>query len=128
VKRILAGIEGCEPQRRMETLAELMLLSGLRSLGPPIEREAKQMPLLNDIMDHPVLGRERKRGIKLGLEQGREEGREEGERQLLLRMMDKRFGPVTASVKKRILALSVPKIERIALRLLDARSLDDLLN
>ena len=128
VKRILSGIAECEPRRRAEALAELMLLAGLRSLGPAIEREAKQMPILNDIMDHPVLGRERKRGIKLGLEQGLEQGREQGERQLVLRMIGKRFGPLPAAARKRIEELPAPKLEHIALRLIDARSLDELLN
>ena len=127
VKRILRSIARCGSQRRAAALSELMLLAGLRDFGPAIEREAKQMPILNDIMDHPVLGRERKRGIRIGLEQGREEGREEGERQIILRQIGKRFGTVPPAAKKRIEALSATKLERIGLRLLDARSLDELL-
>ena len=101
------------------------------------------MPILNDIMDHPVLGRERKRGILIGreqglelglergleqgLEQGLEKGREEGERQIILRLIAKRFGEVPPAAKKRIAAMSATKLERFALRLLDARSLNELL-
>ena len=147
VRRILKSIARSGQRRRATAMRELMLLAGLRDLGPVIEREAKQMPILNDIMDHPVLGRERKRGILIGFEQGiekglekgleqgleqglergLEKGREEGERQIVLRQIAKRFGAVPPAAKKRIAAMSAPKLERIALRLLDARSLDELL-
>jgi len=73
------------------------------------------MPILNDIMDHAVIGPERRRG------------REDGERSIVLRQIAKRFGPLPAAARKRIEALPASKIERIALRLLDARSLDELL-
>jgi len=122
VRRILHRIAGSAPQRRTAALAELMLLAGLRDLGPTIEREVKQMPILNDIMDHPVLGRERKRGIQMGLERGLQR-----ERQTVLRMVNKRFGPVPAAVRQRIEAFSAAKLERTALRLLDANSLEDAL-
>jgi len=89
------------------------------------------MPILNDIMDHPVLGRERKRGIEIGLEKGLErglaKGRQEGELLLLMRQINQRFGPVTAPVRKRIEALPAARLEKIGLRLLDAHSLDELL-
>ena len=131
VRRILKRIARCGPRRRTESLRELMLLAGLRDLGPTIEREAKQMPILNDIMDHPVLGRERKRGIEIGLEKGLErglaKGRQEGELLLLMRQINQRFGPVTAPVRKRIEALPAARLEKIGLRLLDAHSLDELL-
>jgi len=40
-------------------------------------------------------------------------------------MIDKRFGSVPQDVKKRIGNLSAPGLERTALRLLDARSVDE---
>lgn len=134
VKRILRGIATKKRPERADALAKLTLLAGLRDLGPVIEGEVKQMPILNDIMDHPVLGRERKLGIKLGLEKGlekglergREEGREEGERQIILRMIAKRFGPAPAPLVKRIKSMTAPKLEQMALKLLDAASLDEL--
>jgi len=84
------------------------------------------MPILDDIMDHQVYGPLRREGIKIGLEKGREEGLER-ERRIVLRLIAKRFGPVPAAARKRIEALSATKLERIALRLLDAKSLDELL-
>ena len=51
VKRILRSIGRSGPRRRV-AFEELMFLAGLRNLEPVIEREARQMPILNDIMDH----------------------------------------------------------------------------
>ena len=77
------------------------------------------MPILNDITDHQVIGRERERGMKLG--------REEEGRRIVLQLISKRFGPILPPVRKRIETFSPAKVEKIALRLLDARSLDELL-
>jgi hypothetical protein len=77
------------------------------------------MPLLDDIMDHPVLGREFKRGLA--------KGRHDGEITLLLRQIEKRFGPAPALFRERLDNLSDSEIEAAGLRLLDAQTLEDLL-
>jgi len=132
VQRVLRRVASCGPRKRAQAFAELMLLAGLRNLGPFIEREAKQMPILNDIMDHPVLGRERKRGIAMGLEKGlekgRKEGRKEGERAIVLQLISQRFGPLPDPVRKRVETMPAPKLERITQRLLGASSLDELMS
>lgn len=115
VKRILRSVAACEPSQRSVALAELLYLAGLRKLAPVIRQEAERMPILNDIMDHAVIGPERRRG------------KEEGERRIVLTMASKRFGPLSATARKRIEALPASKLERVALRLLDAKSLDQLL-
>ncbi len=138
VRRILARIAAAESTERGNALAELMTLAGLRKLGSTIEREIEKMPILDDIMDHEVLGRERKRGIALGLAEGlaegrakgRAEGRAEGlasERRVVSGLIAKRFGPVPDWAKQRLEALTVPELEAVGLRLLDAESLKDLL-
>jgi flagellar biosynthesis/type III secretory pathway protein FliH len=85
------------------------------------------MPILDDIMDHEVLGRERRRGIEQGLAQGIEQGREEGERKVVLRQIEKRFGPVPDWAQQRLKTLSAGDLETLELRLLDAPSLEALL-
>jgi len=83
------------------------------------------VPILNDVMGHPVLGRERKRGIEIGFAKGLEKGSaaalQEGEL-LLSRLISQRFGPVTAHVRKRIAALPPARLEKVGLRLLGACS------
>ena len=127
VKRILDGIAAGKPEQRETAIAELLALAGLRKLDELIEKEIQRMPILDDIMDSAVIGRERKRGIALGREEGRTEGRLEGERQIVLRMIGKRFGPIPPAATARLEALSSAELEQLALRLMDAGSLEDLL-
>ena len=81
------------------------------------------MPILNDIMDHKVLGREFKRGLQEGLQEGRQEGRQEGERKILRRQMEKRFGVIPEWVDQRLSVLSEHEIEELGVRLLDTHTL-----
>ena len=47
---------------RAAALRELTILARLRNLVSIVERETERMPILEDIMDHEIIGRERKRG------------------------------------------------------------------
>ena len=73
------------------------------------------MPILDDIMDHDILGP----AIR--------QGRREGEQTVVIRQIEKRFGPVPAWARQRLEAMSAPEVEETALRLLDALSLEELL-
>ena len=115
VKRILQRIAAGDPAERARALAGFVILAGLRQLEEVIEQEASQMPLLDDILDNKVLGREFRRGM------------EQGELTLLLRQIERRFGSVPATLRERLTAMSGPEIEAVAFRLLDARNLNDLL-
>ena len=123
IRRILRRIADQEPARRGKLLAQLLILAGLRKLDRVIEREVKQMPLLNDILEHEVLGREFKRG-KL---EGKREGKLEGERELLRRQAAKRFGPLPSWAEEFIASRSLQQIEELADRVLEVSSLDNLL-
>jgi flagellar biosynthesis/type III secretory pathway protein FliH len=74
-------------------------------------------------------------GIREGIEEGKEEGRQEGKqvgmqegkRALLLELLDRRFGPLPEATVKRVRALtSSEELSRLAARVLEAPSLDDL--
>jgi len=60
-----------------------------------------------------------------GREEGLEEGREQGACALLLRQLDRKFGPLDALVKARVEQASLAEREAWSLNLLDARSLDE---
>jgi hypothetical protein len=123
VRRILRRIAAFELEKRGKALAQVLILAGLRKLATEIEREVKQMPILNDILDHEVLGREYKRGRQ----KGKQEGRQEGELNLLRRILVKRFGPLPAWVEKRLADCTVEEIERLGECLSDVASLEQLL-
>jgi flagellar biosynthesis/type III secretory pathway protein FliH len=66
-------------------------------------------------------------GMERGRQEGRQEGREEGKRDLLLEQLERRFGPLPPATVKRVRALtSSDEISRLAARVLDAPSLEDL--
>ena len=59
-------------------------------------------------------------------ERGIEEGIEQGERRAALRIMEKKFGPLSAEIKRRVEALSPEALARLQLDLLDAHTLEEL--
>jgi hypothetical protein len=116
VRRILARIAESGAEERSAALSELMVLSGLRKLEPVIEREVERMPILDDIMDHAVLGRERKRGIEMG------------KQEILLEQIAQRFGPVPDWARQSVSQMSGAELQRLGLRVLSAINLEDLLS
>lgn len=104
-----------EPEQRTFYLEALLLLAGLRGLEKQVEEEAKRVPVLYDILENKVLGREYLRG------------RQEGERMLLRRQMEKRFGPVPEWASQRLAQLSEHDLGELSLRLFEAQTLEELL-
>jgi predicted transposase YdaD len=97
------------------------------------------MPILNDIMDHEVIGPLLRQGMEIGRIDGRIEGRVEGrvegriegliegERRIILLQLSHRFGTVPAWAKNRIERMSAAEVAGVAARLLNASGLEDLL-
>ncbi|MSQ48261.1 MAG: DUF4351 domain-containing protein [Deltaproteobacteria bacterium] len=59
-----------------------------------------------------------------GIEEGRQEGRQEGEAALLLRQMERRFGPLEESMRQRIRAADAETLLQWGDRILTATTLD----
>ena len=75
VRRVLEKIPESAP-RCGRRAGEMTILARLRNLVPLLEKETERMPILEDIMDHEIIGRERKRGIAIGRKKdGRKDGR-----------------------------------------------------
>ena len=127
IRDILARIARLEPHARCEAFAQFLIISGLRKLEPVIREEAEKMPILNDIMDHEVIGPAIREGLQQGLRQGMEQGMRQGRREILRRQLEKCFGPLPNAAVTRLSALSEMELDQLALRLLDASSLDELL-
>src|ERR1035438_3083854 len=117
VRRILERIAAGPPERD-QALAELLILARLRRLSGEVKRETEKMPIMEDIMDHDVIGP----AIRKGLRQGRVEGQME----ILLSQIQKRFGRIPPAVSERIAALKPAQLKRVGLRLLDAQRIEDL--
>ena len=61
-----------------------------------------------------------------GIEQGIERGIEQGERRSALRLMEARFGPLSAEVRRQVEALSREALAQLQLDILRARTLEEL--
>jgi predicted transposase YdaD len=122
IQRILQRIATLEGARRDEALKKLLILSGLRKLGDEIRAEVKYMPILDDIMDHDLLGPIFRDGEK----QGELKGQLKGELTIVRRLLAKRFGPLPTWLDERLTRLSSAELEELSLRLLDAKNIDEL--
>ena len=131
IRRILARMAkmGKGPELNA-AFSKLMILAGLRKLGDTIQKEAQNMPILDDIMDHDVIGPAIRRGLEQGREEGREEGREQGTQTEALaytrRLLSRRFGTLPTAIEDRLSKLSTIELEDLGVRLLDATALSDL--
>jgi hypothetical protein len=64
-------------------------------------------------------------GLEQGLERGRREGMLHGRIELLRRQLERRFGTLSPATAARLAAASLDELDAWALRLLDARTLDE---
>jgi hypothetical protein len=117
IKRLRKG-------ERESALARLVILAGLRkTLGKMVEEEARKVPILNDILDHEVIGPE----IKKGIQKGELIGRQKEGLTILRRLIKKRFGSVPNWAEERLAKLSAKELEQLSVRVLDAKSIETLL-
>ena len=107
VRRRIAAVIGPEQEDAMLSVAEQLIQEGIeKGLEQGIEK-----------------GREQ--GLKQGIRRGREQGRTQERRNLLLRVLDHRFGAIPAPLAARVAAARRTELERWFDRALDAASLDD---
>jgi predicted transposase YdaD len=83
------------------------------------------MPILNDIMDHQVIGPAFRQGREEGRQEGRQEGREEKGREILRLQLEKRFGSLPQWASSRLANLSEPEVMELAIQILDLPTLED---
>ena len=134
IQRILARIAKLGKDAGSDALNKLLILAGMRGLEERIEKEAKLMPILNDIMDHRVLGPAIRKGLEQGREEGKQEGRKEGRQEgrkeealaFIRRLITKRFGPLPIALENRLSQLTTAELEDLGERFVDATSLADL--
>ena len=114
VVRRIAGLR--RKGERQSALDRLVILAGLRKmLGTIVEEEVKKVPILNNILEHEILGREYKRG------------RQEEGLTIVRRLIKKEFGSVPKWAEERLAKLSAKELEALSVRVLDANSIESLL-
>lgn len=114
VRRIVERIAELPRAEREAAFEQLFILAGLRRLGQVIQEEAKKMPILNDILDHDVIGPEYRRGLREGIQQGIEQGVQQGELKVSRRLIEKRFGTMPAWAEERLARRTATELEPLA--------------
>ena len=116
VRLVVQRIKGLRGSERQSALDRLVILAGLRKmLGTMVEEEVKKVPILNNILDHEILGREYKKG------------RREGELTIVRRLIKKQFGSVPKWAEEQLAKLSAKELEELSVRVHDAKSIESLL-
>jgi predicted transposase YdaD len=131
VRKILEAIASLDRPDRDVAFEALLLLASLRELEETVEKEARHMPVFDDILDNKVLGREYKRGLEQGMEQGLEQGLEQGRQRevaLLRTLIDDENGNIPGALEARISRMSPTELEDLARRVSHAATIDDLLS
>jgi len=67
----------------------------------------------------------REEGIQEGVLKGRLEGHEEGQRSVLVRQLKRRFATEARQYESKVLAASLPEVERWLDNILDAQRIED---
>ena len=128
LRRIVAKIAALEVGARERAVRLLLLICGMRKLEIAAQQEMEKMPVDFDIMEHEVFGPLIRKGQAEGRVEGRAEGRLQGERELLRRQLERRFGPLPGWACEKLDSADERMLERLAVEVLDARSLEELFN
>jgi predicted transposase YdaD len=123
-------------------LRELRADESLQDLEPLLSFFASfvlEIPIVQEIMrwdmtvlrESPWYQEILKEGLQLGeqrgLQLGRQKGRQEGETELIIRLLNRRFGNLDLGVIEKIKSLSISQLEALGDRLLDFASLEEFL-
>lgn len=123
VRAILAKLAGLEPNERRDAVSRLLILAGLRGAAALIVEEMKAMPLLLEPTADPFF----LSLIDQGRITGEARGEAKGEVKALLRVAERRFGPLPDQARQRILSADRAEVEGWLDRVAEASDLSDLL-
>jgi hypothetical protein len=127
IRRILERIAKLKGDARKLAFKKLTILAGLRKLGDTIQAEVRNMPILEDIMDHDLLGPAIRQGMKQGLQEGLKQGQHQQGLATLRKLVLKRFGKLPDWADERLAKMSARRLQSLSVKLLDAKSLEELL-
>ncbi|MFB2835666.1 Rpn family recombination-promoting nuclease/putative transposase [Floridanema evergladense] len=105
-------IESIEQKR--EVSAYIQILAGLKFNQTVLRRLFREKTMRESVIYQEIL------------QEGRQEGRQEGEVNVVLRILIRRFGELSAQQRNAITNLPLPVLEDLSEALLDFRNLDDL--
>lgn len=122
VRKILESWRDLDDRERKTMAERLIALSGLRKIKDIVEEEIASMPLTHEIIEQSEwLTEARQQGVQSGLR----DGMQQGEALVLTKLIQHRFGLLPQWATDPIAGGAPPQLERWALQLLDASSIQD---
>jgi hypothetical protein len=112
IGRILSRIAKLEKSEAERVFSKLAILAGLRRLEDTVKKEARQLPILDDIMDHQIIGP----AIR------------QGNLDMLREQITDRFGTPSPETEERLAKMSVAELKGLGVRLMHVKSLTELFN
>lgn len=108
-----------DPLERRDQLDATQVFAGLRYRSNLVHEILRR----TDMLEESVIYQEiLQRGEARGLQQGLDRGRREGEAKIVLRLLARRFGPLTPQMQARVAQLSFALLEKLTDDLLDLQS------
>ena len=124
IRRILASWKGMPENQLRENIDRLRTLSQLRKHEIMTIEEVRRMPFEIDVTDTEL--------YQLGQEEGKAKGKEEGKREeasrILVRLLERRFGPLPPTIGEQLREAGHDQLETWINQSFDARSLADIFN
>ena len=126
-REIVKRVEPLPGSERRDALVSLLTLSSLRKSERIVMEVLKSMSLAIDWRENEFLREIHDTGLQEGHQAGIQEGEHKGTLAVLRKQIEKRFGSLPEPLAERLASLTEPELEAFSLRVLDAKSLDDLL-
>ena len=89
------------------------------------ERKVKYVTSVERLAIERGLRKGMEQGLEIGIEKGIEQGRAQGTASVLLRLLNRRFGPLSPDITRRLSQSTPEQLEIWAERVLDARAIDE---
>ena len=121
----LAALPANHPFRKV-TLELLYNLQKNLNINQQIETDDRELVMRLAPLYQEDREKARQEGQQLGKQQGKQEGQQLGEQQIILRLLNRRFGELGLSVIEQIQGLSIDELESLGDVLLDFSKVGDL--
>lgn len=111
-----------DPREQRNLVAATSILAGLELEAQTIQQLMRSPAMRESTMYQFIL----REGEAIGLERGLTEGRTVGERELVLKLLNRKLGNLSPELTAKVSSLSLERLEALAEALLDFTSVEDL--
>ena len=123
LEQVAERVSKIEPQERRRELSSCaQVLAGLRYEKGLIQRIFKEGVMKESVIYQEIVEEGRQEGLRQGIQEGLQQGIQQGiqqERGLILRLLNRRVGPLDAATQERLKSLSISQWEALGEALLD---------